>query len=502
MANLKAGESGAEGLPSGRSPQFPQLPRAPKLSLPVKLAYGAGDFGAGLTSQFLAFFLLSFLISVAEMDPLVAGSVLAVGKIWDAVNDPLVGMLSDRTKTKWGRRYPWMFLTAIPFGLSYFCIWLVPGIESSTAKFWYYVVITTIFQVFFTTTNLPYTALTAEMSRSYDEGTELTSFRLAFSVTGGVVILIVASIFGQLFPDARQYYMAVGAFGGLVSILSIYWCVFGTYGYMRQKAAAEGQTLNAIATDADGNEIEQDSFFEQLRVVLSNRPFLFVVGIYLFSWLALQITAAIIPFYAASVMNDVDGNFAALLVQGPAIIMMFVCASLSKRIGKKNLYFLGSGLWIIVQALLFVLGEDQGNVLYGLCLLASFGVATAYVVPWSILPDVIDLDELNTGKRREGTFYSFMTLLQKVGLAVGLFAVGAALKASGFIEGAVTQSDSAKQAIRFFMGPVPLLFVICGVVLIYFYPLTREAHTEIMLKLAERKRTSFTAPQADADSPT
>ena len=485
MANLGAGESRA---------QEARPRQGLKLSLPVKLAYGAGDFGAGLTSQFMAFFLLSFLIYVAGMDPLVAGSVLAFGKVWDAVNDPLVGMLSDRTKTKWGRRYPWMFLTAIPFGLSYFCIWITPGFESSTAQFWYYVVITTIFQIFFTTTNLPYTALTAEMSRSYDEGTELTSFRLAFSVAGGVAILVVAGIFSQLFLDEGQRYLALGAFGGLISVLSIYWCVFGTYGYMRQKAANEGQTLNAIATDAAGNEIEQDSFFEQLRVVISNRPFLFVVGIYLFSWLALQITAAIIPFYAKSWM-DTDANIVALLVQGPSIIMMFVCASLSKRIGKKNLYFLGSGLWIIVQLALFFLQPGQINILYGLCLIASFGVATAYVVPWSILPDVIDLDELNTGKRREGTFYSFMTLLQKIGLAVGLFVVGAALDAAGFVKDTVAQPDSALQAIRFFMGPVPLLFVICGVVLIYFYPITREAHAEIMLKLAERKKIAQAEPK-------
>ena len=117
----------------------------------------------------------------------------------------------------------------------------------------------------------------------------------------------------------------------------------------------------------------------------------------------------------------------------------------------------------------------------------------AYVVPWSILPDVIDLDELTTGRRREGTFYSFMTLLQKFGLALGLFLVGAALKASGFVEvlpgePLPAQPESALQAIRLFMGPVPLVLVICAAVLVYFYPLTREVHTEIMLKLAERKR--------------
>lgn len=472
----------------GSEPHIKSYSPPPKLTLPVKLAYGAGDFGAGLTSQFLAFFLLSFLIYVAGMDPLVAGSVLAFGKIWDAINDPLVGMLSDRTKTRWGRRYPWMFLTAVPFGLSYCLIWIVPGFENPNLQFWYYVVITTVFQAFFTTTNLPYTALTAEMSRSYDEGTELTSFRLAFSVGGGVAILIASGIVQSMIPEEARAlrYTILGLLGGGISVLSIYWCIFGTFGYMKKKAASEGRSLN-VDTGA-----EEESFVQQLRAVFSNRPFVFVVGIYMFSWLALQITAAVLPFYAVSWMGTSD-SLIALLVQGPAIGLMFVCANLSKRIGKKNLYFLGSAIWIPVQAALYFLHPEQVNLLYGLCLLASFGVAVAYVVPWSILPDVIDLDELNTGRRREGTFYAFMTLLQKLGLAVGLFLVGAALKASGFVkvlpgEPLPPQPESALHAIRLFMGPVPLVLVVCGLILVYFYPLTREAHAEIMLKLAERKR--------------
>lgn len=482
-----------DGADANFQPDIGYRGKLPKLTLPVKLAYGAGDLGAGLTSQFLAFFLLSFLIYVAGMDPLAAGLVLAVGKVWDAVNDPLVGLLSDRTKTRWGRRYPWMFLTAIPFGISYFLIWITPfGADASDGtKFWYYVVVTTIFQIFFTTTNLPYTSLTAEISSDYDESTELTSFRLAASVLGGVAILIVFGVVAALIPGEdiatrSTQYVVLGLIGGGVSVLSIYWCVFGTYGYMVKKAAAEGRSLNGTTDE------NPEPFLAQLKSVLSNRPFLFVVSIYLFSWLSLQITAAVLPFYAVSWMG-VSESLPALLVQGPAIALMFVCAALSKRLGKKRLYYLGSAIWIPVQAALYFLQPGQSGLLFGLCLLASFGVAVAYVVPWSILPDVIDLDELQTGHRREGTFYSFMTLLQKLGLALGLFLVGAALKASGFIrvlpeQPMPEQPESALHTIRLFMGPIPLLFVLCALVLVYFYPLTREVHAEIMLKLSERKK--------------
>lgn len=455
---------------------------SPKLTWSTKLAYGAGDMGAGLTSNLLAFSFLIFLTNVAGLDPLRAGTVLLIGKIWDAVNDPVVGILSDRTRTRWGRRYPWIVLTGIPFGVTFFLNWVVPSSTNQTVLFWYYVAVSIIFQVFFTTTNLPYSTLTAEMTQDYDERTELTSFRLSFSLAGAVLILALGLVVGQVVADPRQQYQVLGILGGGISIATIYWCVLGTFRHSQQQAAYLGQLLQS-------NESEDNrSFLQQIKIVFSNRPFLFVVGIYLFSWLSLQITAAIIPFYVTLWMGADDYFLAALLVQGMAIVMMFVCNLLAKRIGKKGLYFLGGGIWTLAQLGLFFLHPGQLTAMYGLCVVASFGVATAYVVPWSILPDVIELNELKTGQRSEGAFYAFMTLLQKIGLAVGIFLVSLALETSGFNRDLATQPDSALLAIRFFMGPVPLILLIGGMVLAYFYPITRASHAETLLKLAERRQ--------------
>ncbi|MEM9907511.1 MAG: MFS transporter [Cyanobacteria bacterium P01_D01_bin.44] len=454
----------------------------PKLTLATKLAYGAGDLGAGLTSNLLAFSFLIFLTNVAGLEPLAAGTVLLIGKIWDAINDPIVGMLSDRTRTKWGRRYPWIALTTLPFGIAFFFNWIVPGFATTqVAKFWYYVFISVAFQVFFTTTNLPYSVLTAEMTQDYDERTELTSFRLSFSLTGAVLILAIGLVASQLIVDEAQRYAVLGALGGIVSIGTMIWCVLGTFGHTKCQAEYQGRSINEQA------DVDETPFLQQLLIVFSNVPFLFVVGIYMFSWLALQITATIIPYYVTFWMGQDNYFLAALLVQGTAIIMMFFCSLLSKRIGKKGLYFLGSGVWVCVQIGLFFLEPGNLRLMYGLCILASFGVATAYIVPWSILPDVIELDELKTGRRREGAFYAFMTLLQKGGLALGIFLVSLALETSGFVKEAAQQPDSALWAIRFFMGPVPLVLLICGMILAYFYPITKEVHAEIMLKLSERK---------------
>ncbi|MEO0540504.1 MAG: MFS transporter [Cyanobacteria bacterium P01_A01_bin.105] len=455
---------------------------APRLTLPTKLAYGAGDLGAGLTANLLAFSYLIFLTNVAGLRPVTAGTVLLIGKIWDGVNDPLVGMLSDRTRSRWGRRYPWMALTAIPFGITFFLNWIVPGFEGEFARFWYYVFISIAFQVFFTTTNLPYSTLTAELTQDYDERTDLTSFRLAFSLVGAVSILALGLVVSQQVVDEAQQYRILGGLGGAIATLSVFWCTWGTFGHAQQQAQSRGRSLN------DQAEVENIPFWQQLKIVFSNVPFLYVVGIYLFSWLALQITATIIPYYVQFWMGSDNYFVAALLVQGTAIIMMFVCSRLSQLIGKKGLYFLGSGLWVIVQLGLFFLQPGQLGLMYALCVLASFGVATAYVVPWSILPDVIELDELNTGCRREGAFYAFMTLLQKGGLAVGIFLVSLALESSGFVQDAAQQPDAALWAIRFFMGPVPLTLLICGMVLAYFYPITKAKHEETLLQLAEKRR--------------
>lgn len=470
----------------------PESP-APKMTLASKLAFGAGDMGSGMTSNLIAFSFLIFLTNVAGLPPLTAGAVLFAGKIWDLVNDPIVGILSDRTHSRWGRRYPWMFLTAIPFGVTFFLMWIVPNLEGTTAKFWYYVLTSSLFQVFFTTVNLPYTTLTAELTQDYDERTELTSFRLAFSLTGAIAALILGLVVSKAVPDLHQQYAILGFACAFLSVLPIFWCIFGTY------ARAQQQQAILIERKASGSEDLSTSmpFFQQLKVVFSNRPFWFVVGIYLFAWLGLQITAAIIPYYVTFWIGEDSYFLAALLVQGTAIPMMFVCNLISQRIGKQGLFYIGIGLWLLVQIALFFLQPGQVGFMYFLCFLASFGVATAYVVPWAMLPDVIELDELNTGERREGVFYAFMTLLQKGGLAVGLLLVGAALEGSGFVADALTQPDSALFAIRFFMGPVPLILLVCGLILCYFYPITRNVHHEILLKLAERR-----LQHGSEDSPT
>ncbi|MBW4463509.1 MAG: MFS transporter [Nodosilinea sp. WJT8-NPBG4] len=448
-----------------------------KFSLRGKLAFGAGDIGPGMTANLLSFSFLIFLTTAAGLSPVAAGSVLAIGRIWDAFNDPFIGYLSDKTRTRWGRRYPWIVLGAIPFGVTFFLTWVVPD-WGNTARFWYYVVMSLLFQVFYTVVNLPYTTLTAELTKDYDERTELTAFRLGSSLFGAIAALGLGLVITQVVADQRQQYLILGGICAVLSVLPLLWCVWGTYPYAVQRNALQPADTDEAALP----------FLQQIRVVFSNRAFVFVVGIYLFAWLALQMTASIIPFYATFWMGLDSYFLVALLVQGTAIVMMVVVNYLSRRLGKQEVFYIGIGTWIIAQIALFFVQPGQVAALYLLCIVISFGVATAYVVPWAMLPDVIELDEIKTGQRREGIFYAFMTLLQKVGLALGLFLVSLALQFSGFVSEAAQQSDSALLAIRIFIGPVPMVLLAMSMLLTRFYPITRQVHEEMLLKLAERDR--------------
>ncbi|MDH6089727.1 MFS transporter [Umezakia ovalisporum] len=466
-------------------------PENQKLDLKTKIAYGAGDLGPAITANISIFFLLVFFTNVAGIPAGLAGSILMIGKIWDAINDPIIGLLSDRTQSRrWGRRLPWLFYGAIPFGLVFFLQWIVPRFSAESSSniwplFWYYVAIGLLSQVFYTVVSLPYAAMTPELTENYDERTSLNSFRFAFSIGGSILSLILAQIIFARISDREQQYLVLAAICAVISVLALYACIFG----LRDRV---------LAFEAKRTQVEEPPsipFLEQIKIVFSNRPYLFVIGIYLFSWLGVQVTATTIPYVVVNYMRLKESDVPSVMiaVQGTALLMLFVWSALSKKIGKTVVYFAGMSLWIIAAGGLFLLQPGQIALMYLLAVMAGFGVSTAYLVPWSLIPDVIDLDELQTGQRREGIFYGFMVLLQKLGLALGIFLVGNALETAGFqpaIPGETTlpiQPDSALLAIRITVGPLPIIFLICGLLLMYFYPITREIHTEIMMKLKARR---------------
>lgn len=450
-----------------------------KVPLVTKLAFGAGDLGPAIVTSIISFFLLIFFTDVARLDPRVAGTILLVSKIWDSVNDPLVGTLSDRLQTRWGRRRPWFLFGAIPFGL---CFWLLLQVPqaSPTGLFWYYLIVMIALDTAFTVVNVPYTALTPELTSDYDERTSLNSYRFAFSIFGG----LVAAVAHPLIVDAvvkgggtpQQGYSLSALIWAIAATLPFFFAFWGTY---------ERHT----ATDEP-----PIPFLAGLRTVFSNRAFRYVTGIYLLSWLVIQSVSTLIIYFMTYWMRRSDLTALVILsVQGSALIWLFIWSRMSNRVGKKGVYYRGMIFWILVSLLLYAVQPTwPPAAMIVLGLLAGVGVATAYLVPWAMLPDVIELDELETGQRREGIYYGFFVLLQKLGLAIGLFLIAQVLARTGYITPTdampePTQPAAVLHAVRLMIGPIPALILAAGIVLVHRFPITRDQHERTLATLAARR---------------
>jgi GPH family glycoside/pentoside/hexuronide:cation symporter len=259
-------------------------------------------------------------------------------------------------------------------------------------------------------------------------------------------------------------------------ILPFLWCFFG----VRERYRAEDYAATA----------GQFSLIDQVKIAFGNRPYLFVIGIYLCSWLAVQVTTSVLAFYIRFWLGEGDTFFGIMIlaVQGTAFVFLFIWSAVCRKIGKKAVYIVGMLFWIGVQIFLFFLQPGQVVLAVELGMLAGVGVAVAYLIPWSMMPDVMEYDELQTGERREGIFYGFMVLLQKLGLALGLFLVSQGLEWWGFDQNLppAEQPESALTAIRFMIGPAPAVLLLLGIALAYFYPITQQKHAELRAQVAAR----------------
>lgn len=454
-----------------------------KLPLSTKFAFGAGDTGPAILGAINGFFLLDFLVNVAEMRPegfFGAGTVFLLVKIWDSINDPIMGWLSDKTASTMGRRRPWLLFGAFPLGIAFFLHWVVPPLDDM-GKFWYYLVVALILDTALTAVLVPYTAMTAELSADYDERTSLNSFRFSFSILGSVVALFLHTQIVGAFAD--NPYMGYAVSAGIWTVAIIVPCFITFFG-TREPAYA---TQPTASSDSLG-------FFQGLKVAFSNRAFLLVTLIYMFSWLTLQFVQNNLIFFVKDwVGMPIDQfGFVLIVLQLSAFTWVLIWGRISERIGKKNVYYIGGTVFVLTELGLFMVQPGQAVLVYALAVIAGAGLAVAYLVPWSMLPDVIESDELETGQRREGVFYGVFVLLQKLGLSLGLFISAQVLGFTGYIQSVPgqpppVQPDSALFAIRVLVGPAGAVILLLSFVAVYLYPITKAKHAEIRAKLEARQ---------------
>ncbi|HXF85941.1 MAG TPA: MFS transporter [Anaerolineales bacterium] len=458
----------------------------------MKVLYGSGDWGISSISMMRSIFLAIYLTDVVRLEPRLASFGALIGIIWDAVNDPLIGLISDRLHTRWGRRRPFLIWFAIPFGLSFVILWSAPKWDNQIALLIYVTLSFMISDTLTTLVSVPLLSLTPELTPDYDERTTLTSFRSFFQLIGALSIVVAApSIVDAVLASGgtqQQGFMLVGAiFGSLGAIPLLLIGIF-----VRERAIPE--------------QTQSLSFRETLQQAWKNIPFRYAVGIHMLNWSAVDMVAVTFPYFLLYWVAQGDllakiNIFGIELAYESAFfgILMSVCILcvpfwlwLSKIRNKREAYILGMAFWITVELMAYTIQPGQTDFLLLIAALAGIGVSAAYVLPDAMFADVIEWDELRTRRRQEGIFYGIRTLIRKLTGALVIFITLQLLGWSGYLAppaGALQfdQSPSALQMIRLLVSPLGAM-ILCGtIILAWLFPLSREKHGRIQKLLAKRR---------------
>jgi len=444
-----------------------------KLSRWRKLMYGVGDVGFSLTSTIIGAYFAIFLTDVVGMMPDLAAAAILIGRSSDYLNDPLIGHISDRARTRWGRRRPFLLFGALPFGLAFSLLWWKPPLGNEVALAAYYAAVYVFYDILATLVYMPYFALTPELTADYDERTALTSYRMFFSILASLVAFTVPLMIVKSFsPSNVSRVWVMGLFFGLASALPLLLTFLGT----RERYEHIVQ--------------EQPRLRESVRAALKNRPFIFGLGIMLLTWVAVDIVQAGLLYFVRYVaQREAQSDLIMATIFVVAIMALPIWERVSRRWNKQWAYVAGIAFWAVVQLALIMVTASTGlAVVLVLCVLAGIGVAAAHVLPWSIIPDAVEWDELQTGARHEGMFYSLITLAQKIASSFAIPLALLFLKWSNYVPNADRQPVSALWGIRIIIGPIPAALLCGGILFAILYPLNRTRYAEVVQQLEQRHK--------------
>jgi len=446
-----------------------------KLSMKTKIFYGIADLGIALLTASIQFFLLFYYTDIAGINPGLAGTALLVGKLtWDAINDPVFGYLSDRTRSRWGRRKPYMLLGAIPFGLS---IWLLFSLPPDLVGVKAFLAVLGSFLLADTTQTLvsvPYYALSAELTYDYDERTSLISIRMIFTVLGYILgaaaTTAVAGMFIGMGWTKNAAYSGMGAVFGAVAVVTLLVTTFGV------KETPRPDLLPA-----------KMSIKKQVQQVFRNRPFVQYMIMSTIISISFTLLTSLLPYFATYQLLMADQiPLIMLVLLGTIALFLIPWRMVAKKMNKGPAYALGLFIASVAIVVAFFLPYGPTPWIYAIAFVAGMGFSAQYVFPWSMIPDVIEVDEAQSGERHEGIYFGVNAFLGKITGAIGIAVAGWALDIYGYVPDAV-QTTQALFGIRFFYAIVPVIAFLLALPLLIWYPITREKHAELVRKATSQE---------------
>lgn len=447
------------------------------LPFKVKLGYGSTGYAAIMTLSIFIVYGMFFLTDVVGLSASFAGVILSIGTLWDAITDPLVGRWSDHRDPKKGRRRPFLKWVAVPFGLVAWLLFTDFNLSPAMAKV-YFITIAIAFYTVQTLLDVPYTALGAEMTMDYDERSSLNSNRNFFATISGILSAFTMTLvfyFADTFGSLEMGWSMTGGLFALIAIVTIY------IGYK----STEGYELESVQIEEKHNQV---AF---LKDVLRNKVFRYTTGLFAFSLIGLTIQNSAIIYYFIYYLNlsEIQISTAMLSAWLPGIIWVPVINYMSQKMSKKFAWNVCMGLWAFGTAImiLFVLTESSSFVLVCLAqIFVGIGLVSQYQIVWSMIPDIVEVDEFMTGLRREGSYYGLIAFVQKALTAFTMLVSGMVLTGLGYIPNQA-QSIETLNGMKIWIAVGGGIFLVLSMVVASLNPMTRERHSALLNAIEAKK---------------
>jgi len=453
-----------------------------KLNFKEKVSYGFGDFACSMFWTLFSMFLLFFYTDVFGITAAAAGTMFLAARLWDTVNDPLMGMLGDRTKTRWGKFRPYLLFVAIPFAIIGILTFSTPDL-SSTGRLIYAYISYTLMMMVYTAINVPYASLLGVMTRDSSERTSLASFRFLGGFTGGLLVTATANLLVEYFSANAD--MATG-YQKTIAIYAILAAIFFIL------------TFAGTRERLDPEEVEASSFKEDLRDLIQNKPWFIMLGAAISVLIFNSLRGSAILYYFKYFIGDQNvmlfgevsqGALSAAFMtsgQGASILGVVLAIPLAKKIGKKNSFILSGLVCAGLCILFFFIPPHQIPLIFIMNILISMASSLVFPLIWAMYGDVSDYSEWKTDHRATGLIFSSSSMSQKMGWTIGGAISGWILAVFGFVANEV-QTDQSILGIRLMISLFAAAGALLSVGFMYFYPLN-EKYMIIIEKELESKR--------------
>ena len=436
----------------------------------VRAGYGIGDYAICLYWSGIGLYLLYFYTDVVGISPILAGWIYALGIGWDAITDPFMGYLAERTKTKMGSYRPFIYYGSIPLALSFVLLFWVPPFEG-TVLFLFLILVNLIHRSCFTIVSVPYSSLTARITNDSNERTKLTTARMISASFGTLSMSALAFPLIAYFGGADEAFgfLWLAIISGLIAIALLSVTVYS----VREK-------VDEIVTSNLPN------FVSITKTVATNYPFWIVFGcILILGSTGVMFNKNLIYFVKYGLeLHEYQGLILGVS-SGASFLSLPFWAYLALKIGKRETWLISMTIAFIGLLLFFYYPIASLNELLILLALIGVGNGAGGVLFWSMLPDTVEYGEWKSGIRTDSSLYGFMTFAQKSSIAVAALILGFLLSGIGFEPNQI-QSKETISGMKFMMSWIPICGIIISLVLMYFYPISTKFHRELLQRIKER----------------